>query len=253
MTQTSPNPQDQFIRSRMLLGDEPLSKIAKAKVAVFGIGGVGGHCCDALARSGIGTLHLFDDDRVTLSNLNRQLVALHSTIGQYKVEVMANRIADINPNCQVTATPFFYTPETAKELDLSQYDYIIDCIDTVTAKLDLALRCHQENIPLISSMGSANKLDPTAFTVTDISKTEGCPLARIMRKELRKRGINHLKVVFSKEEPQKPQQLELPKEPQSETRPGSLGHKQTPGSLPFVPATAGLILASVVVREIGGY
>lgn len=249
---------DPFIRSRMLTGDAPLEKLAKSKVAVFGLGGVGGHCTDALARAGVGALHLFDDDKVSLSNLNRQLVALHSTIGRHKVEVMTERVKDINPSCQVVGTPFFYTPLTADTLNLSQYNYIVDCIDTVTAKLDLAKRCYESKIPLISSMGSANKLDPTQFTVTDISKTEGCPLARIMRKELRKRGIPKLKVVYSKELPQTPLKLERPPE-ESEPpagdglRTGKLGHKQTPGSLPFVPATAGLILASVVVRELGEF
>lgn len=245
---------DTMIRSRMLVGDTALEKLAQAKVALFGVGGVGGHCADALARSGVGTIHLFDDDKVSPSNLNRQLVALHSTLGQYKVDVMKQRILDINPSCKVESTVFFYTPDSASTLDLSQYDYVIDCIDTVTAKLDIVQRCTQGNIPLISSMGSANKLDPTAFEVTDISKTEGCPLARIMRKELRKRGINHLKVVFSREEPRVPLDLELPQEPPTDsTRPGKIGHKKTPGSLPFVPATAGLILASVVVRELGEF
>lgn len=247
--------QDQFIRSRMLIGEPALDKLSHSRVAVFGLGGVGGHCTDALARSGIGTLHLFDDDKVSLSNLNRQIVALHSTIGQYKVDVMADRALDINPNITVKPTPFFYTPDTAQQLDFSQFDYVIDCIDTVTAKLDLAERCISQNIPIISSMGSANKFDPTAFKVTDISKTEGCPLARIMRKELKKRGIYHLKVVYSNELPQKPTYFEGVAEPPpgDGARPGKIGHKKTPGSLPFVPATAGLILASVVVRDLGHF
>lgn len=246
--------QDPFLRSRMLIGDTALDRLSQAKVAVFGLGGVGGHCTDALARAGVGTLHLFDDDSVSISNLNRQLVALHSTIGQKKVEVMKARILDINPQCNVVATPLFYTPPVGSTLNLGQYDYVIDCIDTVTAKLDLAQRCTAENIPLISSMGSANKFDPTAFQVTDISKTEGCPLAKIMRKELRKRGISHLKVVYSKEEAKTPTQLDVPEPAPGEgERPGRLGHKKTPGSLPFVPATAGLILASTVVQELAGY
>lgn len=244
---------DQFIRSRMLLGDSPLEKLQNATVAVFGIGGVGGHCCDALARAGVGTLHLYDDDKVSLSNLNRQLVALHSTLGRYKVEVMAERILDINPSCEVKGTPLFYTPDTASTIDFSQYDYVVDCIDTVTAKLDLVQRCQSGNIPIICSMGSANKLSPTAFKVCDISKTEGCPLARIVRKELRKRGILHQKVVFSKEPPQVPTPLEDVNPTTPSTRTGSLGHKKTPGSLPFVPATAGLILASEVVRDLGEF
>lgn len=246
--------QDQFIRSRMLVGDSVLEKLGGSKVAVFGIGGVGGHCCDALARAGVGEIHLFDDDQVTLSNLNRQMVALHSTVGRNKVDVMAERILDINPRCRVEAKRFFYTPETAETLDLGRYDYVVDCVDTVTAKLDLAVRCIGGGIPIISSMGSANKFDPTKFQVTDISKTEGCPLARVMRKELRKRGISHLRVVFSSEEAKVPTELEEIREDVAVSlRTGSLGHKKTPGSLPFVPAAAGLVLASAVVRELGEF
>ena len=192
---------DQFIRTRLLIGDKPLNKLAAAKVAVFGVGGVGGFCVEALARAGVGTLHLYDDDTVSESNLNRQLIALHSTIGRPKVDVMAQRVLDINPKCNVQAIPMFYLPENADTVDLSQYDYVIDAIDTVAAKLELVKRCTQLNVPIISAMGSGNKLDPSAFVVTDISKTQGCPLARVMRKELRKRGINHLKVVYSEEEP----------------------------------------------------
>ncbi len=246
--------QDPFLRSRMLLGDLPLKRLAQSKVAIFGIGGVGGHCAEGLARGGVGTLHLYDHDTVALSNLNRQLVALHSTLGKQKVDVMKERLQDINPLCQVEAIPLFYTPESGDTLNFPQYDYIIDCIDTVTAKLDLVQRCTQQSIPLISSMGTANKFDPTALELTDISKTEGCPLARIMRKELRRRGIYKLQVVYSKEEPQRPLPLSQPDTtPEASNLAGSRGHKQTPGSLPFVPATAGLLLASHVVRTLGGY
>lgn len=244
--------QDQFIRSRMLLGDQAIDGLGLAKVAIFGLGGVGGQCADALARSGVGHFTLFDDDRVSLSNLNRQLVALHSTIGQYKVDVMKERILDINPKATVQTHTMFYTVREEEKVDLGDYDYVVDCIDTVSAKLNLVSRCHQANVPIISAMGSANKLDPSAFYITDISKTEGCPLARIMRKELRRRGIKHLKVVFSKEEAQTPERpsenLEAPAG--DGLRQGKIGHKLTPGSLPFVPATVGLLLASAVVGDL---
>ena len=245
---------DQFIRTRLLVGDDPVDRLSNAKVAVFGIGGVGGFCVEALARAGTGTLHLYDDDTVSESNLNRQIVALHSTIGRPKAEVMAERAQDINPNCKTEVFPLFYLPQNADSVDLSQYDYVIDCIDTVAAKLELVTRCNALGVNIISAMGSGNKLDPTAFVVTDISKTEGCPLARVMRKELRKRGINHLKVVYSKEEPRSPIgtiEAELPAG--SDTRPGSTARRDTPGSISFVPAAAGLVLASAVIRDIGKF
>ena len=245
---------DQFIRTRMLIGDEPIERLQNAKVAVFGIGGVGGFCVEALARSGIGALDLYDDDTVSESNLNRQLAALYSTIGRPKAEVVAERVKDINPQCQVRAIRMFYLPENAGTVDFSQYDYVIDCIDTVTAKLDLVQRCTTLQIPIISAMGSGNKLDPSAFVVTDLSKTEGCPLARIMRKELRKRGIEHLKVVYSKELPMTPIQPAQAEAPAgTDTRPGTTARKDTPGSISFVPAAAGLLLASAVVRDIGNF
>lgn len=245
---------DQLIRTRLLIGDEPITRLSAAKVAVFGIGGVGGFCVEALARAGVGALHLYDDDTVSESNLNRQIVALHSTIGQPKSEVMAQRVHDINPACDIQAIRLFYLPQNADEVDLSQYDYVVDCIDTVAAKLDLVARCTDLNIPIISAMGSGNKLDPTAFVVTDISKTEGCPLARVMRKELRKRGINHLKVVYSKEQPLSPvQPVEFEAPADSGTRPGSTARRDTPGSISFVPAAAGLVLASAVIRDIGQF
>ena len=245
---------DQFSRTRLLIGDEPVERLARAKVAVFGVGGVGGFCVEALARAGVGTLHLYDDDTVSESNLNRQIVALHSTLGQPKVEVMARRVRDINPQCRVRAVRMFYLPENGGAVDLSQYDYVVDAIDTVAAKLDLAQRCTDLQVKIISAMGSGNKLDPTAFVVTDISRTQGCPLARVMRKELRRRGIHHLKVVCSTEEP-----LPLLGEVREEapagggTRPGGSGRRSTPGSVSFVPAAAGLVLASAVIRELGGF
>ena len=247
--------QDQFIRTRLLVGDDPIDRLSAAKIAVFGVGGVGGFCVEVLARAGIGTLHLYDDDTVSESNLNRQLIALHSTIGKPKVEVMAARVLDINPNCQVKAIPMFYLPENADSVDLSQYDYVVDAIDTVAAKLELVKRCHELNVPIISAMGSGNKLDPSAFVVTDISKTQGCPLARVMRKELRKRGINHLKVVYSEEEPltpMAPPEEEAPAD-SGGTRPPSTARRATPGSIAFVPGAAGLVLAGAVIRDIGQF
>ena len=245
---------DQFIRTRLLVGDEPLERLKNAKVAVFGVGGVGGCAVEALARSGVGTLHLYDDDTVSESNLNRQLAALHSTLGQPKAEVMARRARDINPYCQVEAFRMFYLPQNADKVDLSQYDYVVDCIDTVTAKLELVTRCITLQVKIISAMGTGNKFDPSAFVVTDISKTQGCPLARTMRKELRKRGVHHLKVVYSTElptSPLRPADFEPPET--SDTRPGSTARRDTPGSMPFVPAAAGLLLASTVARELGNF
>lgn len=245
---------DQLIRTRMLIGDDPIERLKRSKIAVFGVGGVGGYCAEALARSGVGAMDLYDDDTVSESNLNRQIAALHSTIGLPKAEVMASRIRDINPECQVQSVRMFYLPENAETVPFHQYDYVIDCIDTVTAKLDLIQRCTQQNIPIISAMGSGNKLDPSAFVVTDITKTEGCPLARIIRKELRKRGIQHLKVVYSTELPRSPIQPAQAEAPSgTDTRPGSTARKDTPGSISFVPAAAGLLLASAVVRDLGGF
>ena len=245
---------DQFIRTRLLVGDEPLERLKNARVAVFGVGGVGGYCVEALARSGIGTLHLYDDDTVSESNLNRQLAALHSTLGQPKAEVMVRRVRDINPHCQAEAFQTFYLPQNADTVDLAQYDYVVDCIDTVTAKLELVTRCNALQIKIISAMGTGNKFDPSALMVTDISKTQGCPLARTMRKELRKRGINHLKVVCSSELPTSPLRsadCEAPED--TGARPASTARRNTPGSMPFVPATAGLLIASAVVRELGEF
>ncbi len=245
---------DQFIRTRLLVGDEPLERLKNAKVAVFGVGGVGGYAVEALARSGVGTLHLYDDDTVSESNLNRQLAALHSTIGQPKAEVMAQRVRDINPACQVEAIRLFYLPQNADQVDLSPYNYVVDCIDTVAAKLELVTRCNTLQVKIISAMGTGNKFDPSALVVTDISKTQGCPLARTVRKELRKRGIHHLKVVYSTELPASPLASVDCEPPQTtETRPGSTARRDTPGSTPFVPAAAGLLLASAVVRELGGF
>ena len=223
--------ENQFEREIRLIGEEGFGKLRESKVIVFGLGGVGSYAVEALARSGIGTLALVDEDKVCLSNLNRQLVALHSTIGQLKVDVAEKRIHDINPDCQVTKFPVFYLPENADEIDLSEHDYIVDCIDTMTAKIELAIRSQTIKVPMISCMGTGNKLDPSKLQIADISKTSVCPLARVMRLELRKRGINHLKCVFSMEEPRR------------------IGMSE-PGSTAFVPSTAGLLIASAVIRDL---
>ena len=245
---------DPFIRSRLLIGDEAMDRLARARVAVFGVGGVGGFCVEGLARAGIGALDLYDDDTVSESNRNRQLAALRSTIGRPKGEVLAERVRDINPACQVRAIRMFYLPQNADQADLSQYDYVVDCIDTVAAKLELVTRCTALQVPILSVMGTGNKLDPTRVEVSDLSQTRGCPLARVMRKELRKRGIQHLTVVWSPEEPRppiRPVEAEVPIG--TDTRPGTTARRDTPGSLPFVPAAAGLAAASAVVRELGKF
>ena len=245
---------DPFIRSRLLIGDEAMDRLARARVAVFGVGGVGGFCVEGLARAGIGALDLYDDDTVSESNLNRQLAALRSTIGRPKGEVLAERVRDINPACQVRAVRMFYLPQNADQVNLSQYDYVVDCIDTVAAKLELVTRCSALQVPILSVMGTGNKLDPTRVEVSDLSQTRGCPLARVMRKELRKRGIQHLTVVWSPEEPRppiRPVEAEVPIG--TDTRPGTTARRDTPGCLPFVPAAAGLAAASTVVRELGGF
>ena len=218
--------EEQFSRTAMLLGEDGIARLKKARVAVFGLGGVGGYVVEALARSGIGQLDLIDKDTVSISNLNRQLLATHATIGMLKTEAARLRVADINPDCQVRTYPMFYLPDTAHLFDLGQYDYIVDAIDTVTAKLTLAQQAAERGVPLISCMGTGNKLDPTAFQVTDISKTSGCPLARVMRKELGKRGIRHLKVVYSQEEAQKPTGWEVldPKPPVIQSGPTEKRH-----------------------------
>lgn len=236
---------DQFSRTRLQFGPQGIERLLRSHVAVFGIGGVGGHCTEALARSGVGALDLIDNDTVSLTNLNRQIIALHSTLGRPKVEVMKERILDINPDCRVETFQTFYLPENADDFDLTRYDYVIDCVDTVTAKLELAQRCHNLGVPCISSMGTANKLDPTKFVVTDLSKTSMCPLARILRKELRNRGIQHLKVVYSTEQALKPRE-DLPEDLEETSK------RQLPSSNAFVPAAAGLVLAGAVIRALAG-
>ena len=233
---------EQFLRTRMLLGTEALERLQKARVAVFGIGGVGGYTVEALARSGVGQLDLIDSDVVSVSNINRQILATHSTVGLPKVEAARRRILDINPNCIVRMHQVFYTPETADQFDFSKYDYVVDAIDTVTGKLQLVQRATEAEIPIICCMGTGNKLDASAFEVSDISKTSMCPLARIMRNELSKRGIKHLKVVYSKEEALTPTGWE--------EEAAALGKRQIPGSVAFVPGAAGLILAGEVIKDI---
>ncbi len=222
---------EQFSRTERVLGENSTEKLAKARVAVFGIGGVGGYAVEALARAGVGTLDLIDSDKVCLSNLNRQIIATHRTVGRYKTEAAAERILEINPNATVNVHNIFYTSETADGFDLSAYDYIIDAIDTVSGKLALAVNAQAAGVPIISSMGAGNKLDPTAFRVADIYDTSVCPLARVMRRELKRLGVKSLKTVYSQEPP-------IP----------SPSGERTPGSVPFVPPVAGFILAAEVIK-----
>lgn len=236
---------DQYDRTRLLLGQDGVKKLRAARVALFGLGGVGGYAAEALARSGIGALDLFDDDEISLTNLNRQILATHATIGQPKVEAAAARIRDIDPTIRVTARRVFFLPENADEFDFSVYDYVVDAIDTVAGKLAIIQRAKEAGVPVISCMGTGNKLNASAFEVADISKTSGCALARVMRKECGKRGLKGIKVVYSRELPLTP---EVTDEPQRE---GS-SRRSTPGSTAFVPGVAGLIMAGEVVRELCG-
>ncbi len=277
--------EDQFTRTRMLFGHENMDRLSKAKVAIFGIGGVGGYVAEALARSGVGALVLVDHDTVAMSNLNRQIIALHSTVGRYKTDVMAERIHDINPDASVEVRRCFYLPDTADQFDFSEYSYVVDAVDTVTAKLEIIQRAKACGVPVISSMGAGNKTDPSQFRVADISKTSICPLARVMRRECRKRGITDLKVVYSLEESLSPIREEdtektdhpgLQQMKSSDPRTLKMGKssdpevlkmdessdsqallkdqpvrkKDTPGSTAFAPSAAGLLLASVVVKDL---
>lgn len=235
---------DAFTRTRLLLGNEAMDVLARSRVILFGVGGVGGYVCEALARSGIGAIELVDNDTVSLTNLNRQIIALHSTLGQMKTEVAKARVLDINPACKVTVRNTFFLPETADQFDFTQYDYIVDAIDTVAGKLCLAEMAQKTGTPIISSMGTGNKLDPTRLEITDIYKTEVCPLARVMRYECRKRGIRKLKVLYSRETPLSPRQEEPADIP--------AGRRSVPGSTAFVPPAAGLIIASEVIKDLIG-
>lgn len=234
--------REEFSRTAMLFGEEVLSKLARKRVAIFGVGGVGGYVTEALARVGIGHFMLVDADCVSRSNINRQIIALASTIGLPKVEVMAARITDINPQATVDCRQVFYLPENAHTIDLSSYDYVIDCIDTVSAKIELAIRCRDLGVPMIASMGTGNKLDPMGFRVADLAKTSVCPLARAMRRELKSRGISHMKVVYSTEEPA-----------QLSVKVLSEQGKPIPASNPFVPPAAGLLIARTVALDLAEY
>ena len=236
--------QNQYSRTQLLLGAEAMEKLHNSRVAVFGIGGVGGYTVEALARSGVGALDLIDDDKVCLTNLNRQIIATRSTVGQYKVDVAAQRIHDIDPDIRVTTHRCFFGPETQDQFDFTQYDYVVDAIDTVTGKLALVERAKAAGTPIICCMGTGNKLDASAFQVADISKTAMCPLARVMRRELSKRGIRHLKVVYAQEEALTPAGWE--------EEAAALGKRQIRGSVAFVPGAAGLLLAGEVVRDLAG-
>lgn len=233
---------EQFSRTAALLGGDAMGRLRAARVAVFGLGGVGGYAVEALARSGIGTLDLFDHDTVSLTNLNRQILATHDTVGKLKVEAAKDRVRAISPDTVVNCYPVFYLPDTADGFDLSVYDYIIDAIDTVTGKLCIIQRAVEAGVPVISCMGTGNKLDATMLQVADISQTHSCPLARIMRKELRKRGINHLKAVYSTEEALPPVG--------TDQEAAALGKRTIPGSTAWVPGAAGLILAGEVIRDL---
>lgn len=227
---------NQFERTELIFGKENVEKLKKSRVAVFGVGGVGGYAVEALARSGVGTLDLIDNDTVSISNINRQIIATHQTVGRAKVEVAKERVYSINPEAVVNAYQTFYMPDTAEQFDFSSYDYVIDAIDTVTGKLELVMQAERAGVPIISSMGAGNKLDPTAFEVADIYKTSVCPLAKVMRRELKKRGIKKLKVVYSKEQPI------IPNVEGEERR--------VPGSIAFVPSVVGLIIGGEVIKDL---
>lgn len=266
---------EQFSRTELLLGSKSMERLSRARVAVFGVGGVGGYVVEALVRSGVGAVDLIDNDKVCLSNLNRQIIATRSTVGQYKVDVMRDRIMDINPDCKVEVYRCFYLPETMDQFDFKNYDYVVDAVDTVTAKIALVMQAKEAGTPIISSMGAGNKLNPAEFEVTDIYKTSVCPLAKVMRRELKKRGVKKLKVVYSKEEPLTPMASVVDDAKEEAERgaeaiapannaetagaavPASLGQefkaakrRSTPGSTAFVPSVAGLIIASEVVKDL---
>ena len=246
---------NQFSRTELLLGKEAMDKLQNSRVAVFGIGGVGGYVCEALVRSGIGAFDLIDDDKVCLTNLNRKIIATRKTVGQYKTEVMRDRILEINPKADVRIHQCFYLPENASDFDFSEYDYVVDAVDTVTAKIELIMRAKESGTPIISSMGAGNKLDASAFRVADIYKTKVCPLAKVMRRELKKRGVKKLKVVYSEEQPIRPiEDMAISCRSHCICPPGAK-HKCTerrdiPGSVAFVPSVVGLIIAGEVIKDL---
>ena len=233
--------EEQLSRTGMLIGEEGISKLQSSHVAVFGLGGVGGGVIEGLVRAGVGKFTIVDNDQICLSNLNRQIIATHQTIGQKKVEAAANRMRSINPDVEIELRECFFLPETADEFDFSQYDYVVDAIDTVTGKLEIIERAKKFNIPVISCMGTGNKMHPEWFQIVDISKTSVCPLAKVMRRELKKREIDHVKVLFSKEEPLVPQRVSMEK---------ASGRRGLPGSISFTPPVAGLLIAGEVIREL---
>lgn len=246
---------NQFSRTELLLGKEAMEKLARSRVAVFGIGGVGGYVCEALIRSGVGAFDLIDDDKVCLTNLNRQIIATRKTVGKYKVDVMKERMLDINPNADIQIHKCFFLPENADEFDFEEYDYVVDAVDTVTAKIELVLKAQEKQVPIISSMGAGNKLDGSQFKVADIYKTKVCPLAKVMRRELKKRGVKKLKVVYSEELPRRPiEDMSISCRNHCICPPGAK-HKCTerrdiPGSTAFVPSVAGLIIAGEIIRDL---
>lgn len=232
--------ENQWIRTELLLGEEAVERLKNSRVAVFGVGGIGGYVAEALVRTGVGTFDLIDKDTVSVSNINRQIIATHSTVGRVKVEVMKERILEINPEAEVHIHKCFFLPENASEFDFSKYSYVVDAVDTVTAKIELVMQAQKAGVPIISSMGAGNKLDPSKFEVTDIYKTSVCPLARVMRRELKKRDVKHLKVVYSTEKALEPKFDLSEKE----------GRRAVPGSVAFVPSAAGLIAAGEVINDL---
>ena len=244
-----------FSRTELIVGKKNMDIFAGARVAIFGIGGVGGYTVEALARSGVGTLDLIDDDKVCLTNINRQIIATRKTVGKYKVDVAEERIHEINPKCVVNKHQCFYTPDTADQFDFSQYDYVVDAVDTVTAKIDLVMKCQAAGVPIISSMGAGNKMDPTGFKVADIYKTRVCPLAKVMRRELKKRGVKKLKVVYSEEQPVTPiEDMAISCRAHCICPPGTVRHctdrRSIPGSNAFVPSVVGLIIAGEIIKDL---
>lgn len=246
---------NQYSRTQILIGEAAMEKLRRSRVAVFGVGGVGGYAVEALARSGVGALDLIDDDRVCLTNLNRQIFATRSTVGRHKVDAAAERIADIDPRCTVRTYKTFYLPETEDQFDFSQYDYVIDTIDTVAGKISLVLNAQAAGTPIISAMGAGNKLEPSLFEVADIYETSVCPLARVMRRELRRRGVEHLKVVYSREKPTRPlEDMSISCRSHCICPPGAertcVERRDIPGSMSFVPSAAGLIIAGEVIKDL---
>jgi tRNA A37 threonylcarbamoyladenosine dehydratase len=251
------NRLNQFSRTELLIGQEGMEKLANAKVAVFGIGGVGGYACEALVRSGVGAFDLIDDDKICLTNLNRQIIATRKTVGKYKVDVMKERMLDINPDVQVQTHQCFFLPENAEDFPFDEYDYIIDAVDTVTAKIELVMKAQEKGVPIISSMGAGNKLDASQFRVADIYKTKVCPLAKVMRRELKKRGVKKLKVVYSEEQPLEPiDDMAISCRTNCVCPPGAqrkcTDRRAIPGSTAFVPSVVGLIIAGEVVKDLTG-